>query len=101
VLASQVWIRLVFQPASRLGVVSAAANLRVSSHNHRHGLEGKNSPYICTCTIHYWITSLGTISLPLGSAGASDNHLSSLNHVPRGFVLEIKSRDAVCTENLN
>jgi len=72
-------------------VVSAAANLWVSSHNHRHGLEGKNFPYICTCTIHYWITSLGTIPLPLGSAGASDSHSSSLNYVPRGFVLEIKS----------
>ncbi|CAO2168837.1 unnamed protein product, partial [Urochloa humidicola] len=34
-----VWVRLVFQPASGLGVVSPAANLRISSHNHRHGLE--------------------------------------------------------------
>lgn len=57
-LAPQVRIRVVFQPASWFGVVSFAANLRVSSHNHRHGLEGQE---LSLHTRHCWITSIWTI----------------------------------------
>lgn len=41
--ASQVWIWGVFQSSPWFGVVCSDANLRISSHNHRHGLKGKNS----------------------------------------------------------